>query len=177
MRTDNLLTVGVHGHVRQCYNTAMNTAHPDIVVVSPDGEYLIIVEVKLNDSVSRRQDTIEQLKRLMASIGCSVGLAVTGENIFLLRDSLEKSHGESIDVVGEAKLPDYLLPSADEQWKGVRALEFESRVQRWLEQLKQTSNMETLPKDLRGLLGEPIMSLLRLGEIRAAGPRWSRVAS
>jgi hypothetical protein len=155
----------------------MNTAHPDIVVVSPDGEYLIIVEVKLNDSGSHRQNAIEQLKHLMASIGCSVGLVVTSENIFLLRDSLEKSHGESIDVVGEAKLPDYLLPSADEQWRGIRGLEFESRVQQWLEELKQTSSLEALPKDLGKLLGEPIMSLLRLGEIRAAGPRWSRVAS
>lgn len=168
------------GIVRQCYNAAMNTAHPDIVVVSPDGEYLIIVEVKLNDSGSRRQDAIQQLKHLMASIDCSVGLAVTGEHIFLLRDSLEKSHGESIHVVGEAKLPDYLLPpldSTDEQWRGVRALEFEARVQRWLEKLKQTSNLEALPRDLKELLVEPIMSLLRLGEIRAAGPRWSRIAS
>lgn len=155
----------------------MNTAHPDIVVVSPDGEYLLIVEVKLNDSLPSRQGVIEQLKRLMASIGCSVGLAVTGEHIFLLHDSLERLHGESIAVVGEAKVPDHLLPSADEQWRGKRGLEFESRVQRWLEQLKQTSSLETLPSDLRELLREPIMSLLQLGEIRAAGPRWSRVAS
>jgi hypothetical protein len=157
----------------------MKTAHPDIVVVSPDGEYLIIVEVNLNDSDSRHQDVIQQLKNLMASIGCSVGLAVTGEYIFLLRDSLEKLHGESIYVVGEAKLPDYLLPpsdSTDEQWREVNALEFEARVKRWLEKLKQTPNLEALPKDLKELLGEPIMSLLRLGEIRAAGPRWSGIA-
>jgi uncharacterized protein YoaH (UPF0181 family) len=155
----------------------MNKRHPDIVVVSPDGEYLIVVEVKLNDSSSDRQNAVEQLKHLMVSIGCSVGLAVTGEYAFLLRDSLEKSHGESIHVVGEAKLPDYLLPPADEQWRGIRALELESRVQKWLEEVKQTSNLEALPRDLRELLGEPILSLLRLGEIRAAGPRWSRIAS
>jgi hypothetical protein len=155
----------------------MNTTYPDIVVMSPDGEYLVVVEVKLNDNSPHHQGTIEQLKHLMASIGCSVGLVVTGEHIFLLRDSLEKTHGESISVVGEATLPDHLLPSADEQWRGTRGLEFESRVQRWLEQLKQTPSLETLPSDLRELLGEPIISLLRLGEIRAAGPRWSRVAS
>jgi hypothetical protein len=155
----------------------MKTAHPDIVVVSPDGDYLIVVEVKLDDSFSHSQDAIEQLKRLMDSIGCSVGLAVTGEHIFLLRDSLEKLHGESINVVGEAKLPDYLLPPADEQWRGKRGLEFESRVQQWLEELKQTPSLETLPSDLRDLLGEPTIDLLRLGEIRAAGPRWSRVVN
>lgn len=155
----------------------MNTAHPDIVVVSPDGDYLIVVEVKTNDNPTHRQNAIEQLKRLMASMGCSVGLVVTGNRIFLLRDSFEKSHGESIAVVSEAWLPDHLLPTADEQWRGKHGLEFESRVQRWLEKLKQTPSLENLPNDLAELLSEPIMSLIRLGEIRAAGPRWSRVAS
>lgn len=156
----------------------MNTAHPDIVVVSPDGDYLIVVGVKTNDNLPHRQSAIEQLKHLMAAMGCSVGLAVTGNHIFLLRDSLEKSHGESIAVVSETRLPDYLLPSADEQWRGKYGLEFESRVQRWLEKLKQTPSVENnLPSDLAELLSEPIMSLIRLGEIRAAGPRWSKVAS
>ncbi|MFG6105999.1 hypothetical protein U2F10_27375 [Leptothoe sp. EHU-05/26/07-4] len=155
----------------------MNTAHPDIVVVSPDGEYLIVVEVKLNNSFTHRPSAIQQLKSLMVSMGCSVGLAVTGDHILLLRDSLEKSHGESIAVVSEAMLPEHLLPSANEQWKGNYGLEFESRVQQWLETLKQTSSLENLPSDLKQLFSEPTISLLRLGEIRAAGPRWSRVAS
>ena len=154
----------------------MKTAQPDIVVISPDGEYLMIVEVKLNDNSVRNQNVVNQLTNMMASIGCSVGLVVSGERIILLRDSLEKSHGESIDIVGEARLPDSLLPLADEQWKGERGLEFESRVQRWLEKLKLTSSIENLPNDLRELLEEPIMRLLRLGEVRAAGPRWSKVA-
>ncbi|MBT9315059.1 type I restriction enzyme HsdR N-terminal domain-containing protein [Leptothoe spongobia] len=155
----------------------MNTAHPDIVIVSPDGEYLIIVEVKLNDNLSHRQSAIEQLKSLMASMGCSVGLAVTGDHILLLRDSLEKSHGESITMVSEALLPEHLLPSANEQWKGHYDLEFEARIQQWLETLKQAPSLENLPSDLRQLFSEPTISLLRLGEIRAAGPRWSKVAS
>ncbi len=104
----------------------MKTAQPDIVVISPDGKYLMIVEVKLKDV--EEQNAIQQLKRYMASIGCSVGLVVSGEHITLLRDSFEKSGGESIDVVGEARLPDSLLPPADKQWQGERALEFESRV-------------------------------------------------
>ena len=137
----------------------------------------MLVEVKLNDMGSRNQKAVEQLRRLMASIGCSVGLAVTGERVVLLRDSLEQSNGESIDVVGEAILPDFLLPPADEQWKGgERAIEFESRVQKWLEKLKLTYSLENLPNDLRKLFGESIISLLRLGEIRAAGPRWGKVA-
>ena len=74
-------------------------------------------------------------------------------------------------------LPEYLLPSADEQWQGHYDLEFESRIQQWIETLKQASSLENLPSDLRQLFSEPTISLLRLGEIRAAGPRWSRVAS
>ena len=153
----------------------MNTSQPDIIVSGPDGEYLMIVEVKLKD-ISIGAQAIQQLKHTMASIGCSVGLVVTGERVILLRDSLEKYNGESIYVVGEAKLPDSLLPPADEQWKANPGMEFESRVQRWLEKLKLTASMEKLPNDLRNLLDEPIMSLLRIGEVRAAGPRWSKSA-
>ncbi|MEG4987510.1 type I restriction enzyme HsdR N-terminal domain-containing protein [Microcoleus sp. BR0-C5] len=152
----------------------MKTSQPDIIVTSQDGEYLIIVEVKLkNISV---KNAIAQLKHTMASIGCSVGLVVAGDRVILLRDSLEKYNGESIHIVGEANLPDSLLPLADEQWKGDPAIEFESRVQRWLEKLKLTASIENLPNDLRNLLGESIISLLRIGEVRAAGPRWSKVA-
>ena len=157
------------------YNAMIKTSQPDIVVTSQDGEYLMIVEVKLKD-ISINARLIAQLKNDMASIGCSVGLVVAGERVILLRDSLEKYNGESIDVVGEAKLPNSLLPSADEQWKGQPAVEFESRVQRWLEKLKLTANMENFPNDLKNLLGEPIISLLRIGEVRAAGPRWSKSA-
>lgn len=155
----------------------MTTVYPDIIVVSTDREYLVIVELKRNDCIPYLQNAIEQLKRQMSSMGCSVGLAITGENIFLLQDSLGKSHGESIAVVGEATLPHHLLPSADEQSQRRYELEFESRVQQWLETLKQATSLDNLPSDLRQLFSEPIISLLRLGEIRAAGPRWSRVAS
>lgn len=151
----------------------MKTAQPDIVVTAPDGEYLMVVEVKLNDAPIRNQSAVDQLKHLMASIGCSTGIIVSGEHIVLLRDSLEKSNGESIHVVGEAMLPDSLLPPVDKQWKGERA--FSLRVQRWLEKLKLTRSIEKLPSDLQELFGEPILSLLQLGEVRAAGPRWSEV--
>lgn len=162
------------GVVRQCYNEYMKAVQPDIVVISPDGEYLMLVEVKFNDIVARKSIAIEQLRQLMASMNCSIGILVSGEHIVLLRDSFEQSNGASIDIVGEAKLPYYLLPPADNQWEGNPYLEFESRVQRWLEALKLPSSTKKLPDDLRELLGEQIISLLRLGEVRAAGPRWSK---
>lgn len=151
----------------------MKIDQPDIIAVGPDGEYLTIVEVKLREI---GKSGIEQLKQIMVSLGCSVGMLVSGDRIILLRDSFEKSNGESINVVAEAKLPDSLLPPADEQWKGEHHLEFESRVQKWLEQLKLPASTKNLPNDLKELLSEPIINLLRLGEIRAAGPRWSKAA-
>lgn len=154
----------------------IKTSQPDIIVIGQDGEYLMIVEVKLKDiNIGTQSAILQQFEHTMASLGCSVGLVVAGERVILLRDSLEKYNGESIDVVGEAKLPDSLLPPADEQWKGNPAIEFESRVQRWLEKLKLTGSMDNYPNDLRNLLGESIIILLRIGEVRAGGPRWSKV--
>lgn len=175
--TDSITqSVGCMGVVRQCYNKSMKTSQPDIIVISPDGEYLMIVEVKLNDIVVRKPMAIEQLRQLMASRNCSLGILVSGECIVLLRDSLEQSNGASIRIVGEAKLPFSILPPADNQWEGKHGLEFESRVQRWLEELKLPSSTKKLPDHLRELLDEQIISLLRLGEVRAAGPRWSKAA-
>ncbi|MCG9885939.1 MAG: hypothetical protein MH825_10270 [Cyanobacteria bacterium] len=153
----------------------MHTSHPDIVVMSPDGEYLMVVGVHLDDHLPHRQNAIEQLTHLMASMGCSTGLVVIGEHMTILRDFLEKAGGESIAIVGEAALPKYLLPAADGQWQGQSDLEFESRVQQWLEQIKQAPNLEFLPDDLKALFNGRIINLLRLGEVRAAGPRWRRV--
>ncbi|MCE2721040.1 MAG: hypothetical protein ACK57R_16460 [Dolichospermum sp.] len=151
-------------------------SHPDIIVTSPDGEYLMIVEVKLNDINIHRQSAMDRLKRSMIDFGCSVGLLVAGERVTVLRDSFDDSHGSSIYVVGEATLPHSFLPPADEQWKGNPYFEFESQVQRWLEKLKLQTNVNSLPDDLKNLFGGRIINLLRFGEIRAGGARaWSKV--
>jgi len=67
------------------YNSIMQTLQPDIFVKSPDGEYLMLVEVKLKDM----SGSVDQLKRSMASFGCSLGLIVAGDRVILLRDTLE----------------------------------------------------------------------------------------
>ncbi|MEA5617634.1 hypothetical protein VB711_07255 [Cronbergia sp. UHCC 0137] len=154
----------------------MKTSHPDIIVTSPDGEYLMIIEVKLHDVSINHNSSIHQLRSLMVQFGCSLGLLVAGERVILLRDTFEESNDSSVHVVGEANLPDFLLPPADQQWKGNPYLEFESRVQLWLEKLKYTTSLDNLPDDLKALFSGRIINLLRLGEVRAAGPRWSKVA-
>jgi hypothetical protein len=151
-------------------------SHPDIIVTSPDGEYLIIVEIKPKDVREQRKLGMNYLKRSMIEFGCSIGLLVAGERVIVLQDSFDDSHGSSIHVVGEAKLPHSLLPRPDKQWRGTPYLEFESQVQRWLEKLKLQTNVDSLPDDLRNLFGGRIINLLRFGEIRAGGPRaWSKV--
>jgi hypothetical protein len=155
----------------------MKTSRPDIIVTSPDGEYLMIVEVTLNE---RNLDSaVEQVKYLMGDFDCSVGLVVAGDQIVLLRDSLEKYNGASAHIVGQAKLPNFLLPPADEQWKINRTrneFQFGLRVQRWLEQLKHNANIDNFPDDLKALLGNQIINLLSFGEVRSGGPRRSNVA-
>ena len=42
----------------------MKAAHPDIIVVSPNGEYLMLVEVKLGDLPGLHQSAAKQLKYL-----------------------------------------------------------------------------------------------------------------
>lgn len=137
----------------------------------------MLVEVKLNDAVAQSSAPIEQLKQLMAFMNCSIGLLVSGERVVLLRDSLEQANGESIRVVGEATLPYSLLPPVDNQWKGRSEVEYESQIQKWLEDLKSVSGVRNLPADLREIFNESIISILQLGEVRAAGPRWSKAAT
>jgi hypothetical protein len=146
----------------------MQTLRPDIIVTSPDGEYLIIVEIKFNDNSNHAQSAIEQVKHIMVSTDCSVGLVITNERIILLRDSLEKYNGASIYIVGEAKIPSSLIGEKDSEF------EFASRVQNWLENLKLRSNVDKLPSDLRTLLSGTVINLLQWGEVRAARPRWSK---
>jgi hypothetical protein len=156
----------------------MKNFRPDIVVTSPEGEYWMVIEVKPSDVGTHVQNTIEHLKRIMTSSNCSIGFAVTGDRIVLLRDSFEQSEGQSIYTVGEASLPDSLLSSVREQSNGkfISESEFSLRVQQWFEKLKMSSTVQDLSIDLKKLFGEPIISLIRLGEIRAAYPRWSGVA-
>ncbi|MBD2552131.1 type I restriction enzyme HsdR N-terminal domain-containing protein [Limnothrix sp. FACHB-708] len=149
---------------------------PDIIVVSPDGEYLMLVEIKLTShGVDQASRAIAQLKQYMVGVGCPNGLLIWGETIMLLWDSFEQSDGRSIQMIGEAKLPDTLLPPTQHQSQTQSGWDFATRVQQWMEGLTLTTNVQKLPEDLQHLFSEPILNLLRMGEIRSGGPRWSQV--
>jgi peptidase E len=157
-------------------NNRVRDDQPDIVVVSPDGEYLIIVLMKLT-SHGLDRILIDSLKHYMVVLGCSNGLLICGATVTLLRDSLEQSDGSSIQVIGEAKLPETLLPSTKNQSPTQTGWEFETRVQQWLEGLTLAANVQKLPEDLQHLFSESILNLLRMGEIRSGGPRWSQITA
>jgi hypothetical protein len=110
----------------------------------------------------------------MVGLGCPHALLIWGETIILLQDSFEQSDGSSIRVIGEAKLPEILLPSSQNQSLTQTEWEFETRIQEWLEGLTLTANVQQLPEDLQHLFGESILNLLRMGEIRSGGPRWGK---
>ncbi len=154
----------------------MISSQPDIVLVSPDGEYLMLVEIKLNDSKSQVRTGIAQLTHAMVAMGCSTGLLITGARIILLRDSLESVNGASIQKMGEARLPHELLTALERPNRQESYAEFEVRVQQWLESLKLFTDPESLPDAWGELLGGTVLGLLRLGEILVTHPRWSPVA-
>lgn len=148
---------------------------PDIIVVSPDGEYLMLVEIKFTSrGVDQASQAIAQLKQYMVGLGCPNALLIWGETIMLLRDSFEQSDGSSIRVIGAAKLPDTLLPPTQNQSPVQAEWEFATRVQQWMEELALTTNVRQMPEDLQRLFSNPILNLLRIGEIRSGGPRWNK---
>ena len=151
---------------------------PDIIVVSPDGEYLMLVEIKMTSrSIDQASQAITQLKQYMLGLGCPNGLLIWGETIMLLQDSFEKSDGTSIQVISEAKLPGTLLLPQKSKSPTQAGWEFETRVQQWLEGLTLAANVQQLSEDLQHLFSEPILNLLRMGEIKSGGPRWSQVTA
>lgn len=149
---------------------------PDIIVTSPDGEYLMLVEIKMiNNSIDQTSQAIAQAKQYMVGLGCPNSLLILGERIMLLWDSFEQSDGASIQVIGEAKLPDALLSTRKSQSPVQAGWEFATQVQQWLEGLTLAENVQQLPEDLHRLFSDPILNLLRIGEIRSGGPRWGQV--
>jgi hypothetical protein len=153
---------------------------PDIIVTDPDFlDIALVVEAKLH---SRGLDGGEaQLKRYMFGMQCPVGMLITPHVLRIYRDTFSEYSESSIECVGEFDIVDLL------EAEGIRPVEertgaaaaaagfrFESDVQTWLERLAAGSNVAALPPALRAAIEEHVLPALLQGEIRAAGPRWSR---
>jgi hypothetical protein len=135
-----------------------------IVVTSPTGDTDVIVEVKLTRDLDAATG---QLCRYMRRVGVPVGLLVGRETIRLLR---EMYRGEpSVQVIGEfpVALASGLVPSDD-------PVEYEDRVQRWLESLGD--GQEVADEPLRSALLEHVVPAIENGTVRAGGPRRDRIS-
>jgi hypothetical protein len=131
----------------------------DIVVTSPTGHRALVVEAKLSGSLD---EATSQLREYMHAVGADVGLVVTRDCIRILR---ELYRGEpSIQVVGEfpTHLADGLAAARDE-------VDFEDRIQRWLESLRDQEQTTADPR-LAALI-EHVLPSLAEGTVRAAQPR------
>jgi hypothetical protein len=131
----------------------------DIVVTSPTGHTDLVVEVK---QVERLEHAATQVRDYMRRVGAAVGLVVGAERILILRETYR---GEpSIQVVG-----DFPLDLAHGLKVSSDPLEFEERVQRWLEMLARTGDQASEP--LLSSLHEHVLPVLADGTVSAAGPR------
>jgi hypothetical protein len=136
----------------------------DIVVTSPTGHADLVVEVKL----SRELDAATaQLRDYMRGVGAPVGLVVGRDEIRILRE-MYLGH-PSIQVIGvfPTELAHDLQISNGPS--GMQALEFEERVQRWLESLLRGESVADEP--LLTALREHVLPVIEEGTVRAAGPR------
>jgi len=140
---------------------------PDIVVTDPGSSHvLLIVEAKVRESVSESEP---QLRHYMWEMSCPVGLLVSPRTIVLYRNLFTGYSDDSIEKVGT-----FQAPSGWSVYEGPNAgIEFESRVQSWLEGLKNERTSE-LTSEAADAFAEFVIPYLLQGEVRAAGPRMTR---
>jgi hypothetical protein len=140
---------------------------PDIVVTeSGSSHVLLIVEAKIRESASKSEP---QLRHYMWEMSCPVGLLVSPRTIVLYRNLFTGYSDDSIEKVGA-----FRAPSSWTVYEGRNAgIEFERRVQSWLESLKDERNAELAPEALEAF-AEFVTPYLLHGEVRAAGPRMTR---
>jgi len=144
---------------------------PDIVVTDPESaQFALVVEVKAESR--GLGESVRQLKTFMLGAGCPIGLLVTPERLWILRDQYLSSSEDSIAEVGEFDVKDVLnfRPSGA---AGRDALAFERLVQSWIEGLSTESGLRELPAGLRGAAEMYIVPAISQGVVRAGHPRYS----
>ncbi|WP_437294159.1 hypothetical protein WMF45_34540 [Sorangium sp. So ce448] len=150
---------------------------PDILVTSRDGtSRSLVVEVKL--SIHDLQASEQQLKAYMVRHGYATGMLVTPDAVRIYRDTFASYEEGSVELVGafstagvfEAGVASTIRAIEE---PGLRGVQFEDEVQRWLEGLTNPSNLAALAPDLREAVEDHVVPALEQGEVRAAGPRAS----
>jgi hypothetical protein len=146
-------------------------AEIDIVVSSPDStEARLIVETKL--VLRDRSAAVNRLRTAMLQMSCPVGLLLTPEKMWVYADTFESARPDSIESVGEFKIGHLLgFTPTESSPNGARL--FESRVQKWLEDLPRTATQDRVAdKRLWQVLNRYVLPAIETGEVRAAAPRY-----
>ena len=140
---------------------------PDIVVTEPgSSQVLLVVEAKVGESGPESE---VQLRHYMWKMSCPVGLLVSPRKIVVYRNLFTGYSDDSIERIGA-----YSPPSSWREYAGRDAgIEFELRVQSWLEGLKSEKDSE-LTGEIAGGFEQFVIPSILEGEIHAAGPRLAR---
>jgi hypothetical protein len=141
--------------------------YPDIVVTEPGSSHaLLVVEAKVGKTTAASES---QLRHYMWEMSCPVGLLVSPREIFLYRNLFTGYSDDSVERVGT-----FPAPSSWREFSGRDSeVEFERRVQKWLERL--TSERPTdLSREAADALQQLVIPGLLHGDIHASGPRVSR---
>lgn len=142
---------------------------PDIVVVERGelSDYLLVVEVETAIPVDHGDGPLAPLGRYMSGMGCPMGLLVTPERVWVLRDTLRVGGVDGVVVLGEYTAPTEFLSEA-----GTRdGADFKARVQRWLERMAEDGHSTSEDEALRRVLDDEVIPVLLGAEIRSGNPR------
>jgi hypothetical protein len=146
-------------------------SEPDIIVTGPDAsDVTLVVDVKLSNEAL--EDSERQLKASMASLGSPVGLLVTPQKLRLYHDQYLPSPEGSIARVGDFDVNHVLRFRATQNLQS-DALDFERRVQAWLEGLSTESGLRSLSPDLKRAAQKYIVPALAQGVVRSGHPRFT----
>jgi len=153
-------------------------SYPDILVTSPDSPLQILMAVEARLDREALEAAIQQLRHYMAKMSCPVGLLVLPEALYIFRNRYTGIEENAIEQIGRYQMSEafqrFARASAEHGVKAKGRL-FESYVQRWLEHLPNSDDIEQLAPELKDALETHVLPALESGVVRAAGPReqWS----
>jgi hypothetical protein len=146
---------------------------PDIVVMKSDSpEVLLAVEVKAG--AIRSRDAEEELKAYMVRQSCPIGMLVTPEGTSFFRNRYTSYDPEAVQKIAECQTAELLDGIPDKA--SVTEEYLESRLERWLEDLREGGSRSS-PPGVEEAIESLVLPALLSGVVRATGPRWRRTGS
>lgn len=136
---------------------------PDIIIKSPDGGRLMVIEAKV--AMNDLPRTEEGLKGYMVAMQYPFGLLITPEKGWVYRDSYFSLYPASVQQVEELDSTQIWRQDPPRE-----PLKFEAFVQRWIEDLADFPT-QSLPPQLKNIVERYILPAIAAGEVKAAHPR------